>query len=113
MNETNGMSLLSGVLCFQKEDGSYEKLMELTDIQELKETAIKPDDSMQNNKILTNFSDGCTFTFTFPRYVQKFWHNYINYGWRIRTFVRKKQLMKANKTFKRGYLWLFQNIVNV
>ena len=114
MNETSLMNLSNGVLCFEKADGTYEKVM---DVQDLREATITPDDSLEENTFAIDDCTGaCVCTFRIPRAIQRWFKNYAAYGWRRKTHVRKKQLIKANMRMgKKGrmYLWQFQNIINV
>ncbi len=90
---TSGMITYGGFYVMG-DDGSYEKLMDVTD---LKEAKIDADDSLKENEFAIDSPDGFSATFTMGRRFRKFILNSVLFGWKAKGPVRKIMLEKAYK----------------
>lgn len=93
---TSGMITYGGFYVMG-DDGSYEKLM---DVEDLKEATITPDDSLKENEFAIDSPDGYSATFTMSRNFKERLFNYMVYGWKLKSHVRKIALIKAYKLWR-------------
>lgn len=94
---TSGMIAYGGFYVMG-DDGSYKKLM---DVEDLKEATITPDDSLKENEFAIDSPDGYSATFTMSRNFNKWLFNYMVYGWKLKSHVRKVMLDRALKLMRR------------